>query len=142
MERGGSGNEASTEELSRKGRDCRPPSSYQEFLFPRHQNFRPPLLLFFLLPSPSSFPPRLNFLQNAMFREGTHLKLAAAAALSSKRVYALRTVSREREWPGRLPERERERDFYFARVKDMGAPCRLCKRFIKWMIRVSSLIHI
>lgn len=51
MERGGSGNEASTEELSRKGRDCRPPSSYQEFLFPRHQNFRPPLLLFFLLPS-------------------------------------------------------------------------------------------
>lgn len=39
------GNEASTEEVSRgKREDCRPPSSYQQFLFPRHQNFRPLLL--------------------------------------------------------------------------------------------------
>lgn len=28
-----------------KREDCRPPSSYQQFLFPRHQNFRPLLSL-------------------------------------------------------------------------------------------------
>ena len=105
------GNEASTEEVSRgKREDCRPPSSYQQFLFPRHQNFRPLLL---------PHPPHLNFLQNAMFREGTHLKKLAGRAnsrplfetslcledgVSGTRVAGSSTRKRKRE-----RERERER---------------------------------